>query len=102
MASLAMSQLYFASDDFESAVRASADAIGVAKAMSLKPLVFRGCVALGDALFSLGRSQKAGAAYREAYQVHHSLLASMAPTHVQAYRDIPEISDALERISRLA
>jgi tetratricopeptide (TPR) repeat protein len=98
-AAAAMSHLYFVSGDFESAVRTSADAVGIAKPMALKPILFRGCVALGDALFNLGRSQKAGDAYREAHRVHQSLVAGMEPIHAQVYRANPEIRQALGRIS---
>jgi len=54
---------------------------------------------VGDALFSAGRSRKAGAAYREAHDVFQLLLAGMEPMQVQVYRGNPQIAETLGRIS---
>jgi hypothetical protein len=99
MANLGISNLHLAAGDFESAVSASAEAIGAAKSMSVRPIVFRGLVVLGDALLRMGRSQKAAAAYREAHVVHRSLLASLTASRRSAYQAIPDIRACLERIS---
>ncbi len=98
MATLGLSHLHYESGNFESAVMTSADAIALAKLMSLRPILFRGSVALGNALFRLGRSQKAREAYREAFEVHQALLANIVPPRRATYLDSPEIRQRLARM----
>jgi tetratricopeptide (TPR) repeat protein len=99
VAGLATAQLFYQSDDLESAVRTGGEAVALAKSLSIGPVVFRGSVVLGDALFKLGRSQKAAAAYREAHGAHQLLLAGVAPSLRQTYIASPEINACLDRIT---
>ena len=80
-----------------SAVMSSTQAVALAKAMSLQPILFRASVSLGDALFHLGRLQKAKEAYRGAIEAHDALLSAMDPSYSEPYQKLSKIGPRLER-----